>query len=225
MPARTFAIGDVHGCAVALRTVCESLDLTQEDRLVILGDVVDRGPDTSGAIEYLLKLREQCEVIMLLGNHEEMLLEAFVSRGMFRNWLEVGGKEALDSYQKDMRNIPKSHRDFLGNAKPYYETETEIYVHANLEPGVALEKQPSSWLRWQHLTGFEYPHESGRRVICGHTQQKSGRPLLSDGWVCLDTSAYRGHPLTCLHVETDVCHRATDEGNLLPPAKLAAIAT
>lgn len=224
MPARTFAIGDIHGCDVALETLLAEIAPTSEDRVVILGDVVDRGPNTRRAIDLLLSLQGRCELILLLGNHEEMMLEAFRSRDVFRNWLAVGGREALDSYEMELRNVPAEHREFLATGVNYFTTPTEIFVHANLEPGIPVERQGILWLRWQHLTGMEFPHESGRRVICGHTQQKSGRPFVRNGWVCLDTGAYRGNPLTCLHVETNQCLQATQSGQLLPTRDLAEIA-
>jgi serine/threonine protein phosphatase 1 len=223
MACRTFAVGDIHGCDVALKTLCEGLKLTPEDRLILLGDLVDRGPNSRGVIEYSIALRDRCDLVWLIGNHEEMMLASFESRRMYENWMMVGGRQALESYDRNLKNVPKEHREFLAQGRDYFETETEIFVHANLEPGVPLASQTEEWLRWQHLTEMEYPHESGKRVICGHTQQPSGRPRVLDGWVCLDTAAYKGNPLTCLELETDICYRATQHGELLPPCELAQI--
>lgn len=220
MPERTFAIGDIHGCDVALRAILDQIDVTPDDRVIVLGDFVDRGPSTRRTIDLLLQLKSQCELVWLKGNHEEMMLEAAKSAVTLRNWLMMGGREALASYGDELRNVPETHWEFISASRDYFETDTEIYLHANLEPGIALGKQDSSWLRWIHLTGMEYPHESGKRIICGHTQQRSGIPLFRDGWVCLDTGAYRGNPLTCLHVETDICYRADQQGRSYPPVML-----
>jgi len=224
MPQRTFAVGDIHGCRHALETLLESLSLTEQDTLISLGDVVDRGDDTCGAINVLLEAQKTCELILIMGNHDESMLEAFRSKENFHRWLMIGGREAMDSYGRKMKNIPDSHREFLQQAVDYHETETEIFIHANLEPGVALEKQSYLWLRWEHLTGMEYAHESGRRVVCGHTQQKSGRPLIWEGWVCLDTGAYRGNPLTCLEIETNTIHRTDESGRVYPQIPLQDVA-
>lgn len=223
MTVRTFAIGDIHGCDTAFQVLCDGLELKTDDRVVLLGDLVDRGPNSRGVIEYAMELREQCELIWLVGNHEEVMLASFESRHMFGNWLLIGGTQTLDSYGGDMKQIPPAHREFLATGRDYFETETEIFVHANLEPGVSLEAQTVQWLRWRHLTDWEYPHESGKRVVCGHTQQRSGRPLVHDGWVCLDTAAYRGNPLTCLHVEEDICYQATQAGDWLVPKPLLEV--
>jgi serine/threonine protein phosphatase 1 len=224
MSDRTFAIGDIHGCRIALETLCDSLNLQSADRVILLGDLVDRGPDSRGVIDYLLELDHTCDVVRIMGNHEEMMLNAFVSPDNFSRWMMVGGREAIESYGNQLENVPLEHCQFLEGSCDYFETATEIFVHANLEPGVALEKQTKKWLRWQHLTGWEYPHESGKRVICGHTQQREGLPYAHDGWVCLDTGAYRGHPLTCLEVGPDIVHRADDEGTLLAPQPLDELA-
>ena len=71
---RIITIGDVHGCSVALRTLIEAIQPTPLDTLVFLGDYIDRGPDSRGVIEQVIALGERCQVVPLLGNHEEMLL-------------------------------------------------------------------------------------------------------------------------------------------------------
>lgn len=224
MSPRTFAIGDIHGCRTALAVLSQSLELQPDDRVILLGDIVDRGPDSRGVIEDLLDLQNVCQMVFIRGNHEEMMLDALDSRDQFDCWMMVGGQEAMESYHNDVKNIPPQHREFVQSSCDYYETPTEIFVHANLEPGIALQKQTPQWLRWQHLTGWEYPHESGKRVICGHTVQREGIPFSQNGWVCLDTGAYRGNPLTCLEVETNIVHRADEEGNLFPSQTLEELA-
>lgn len=211
---RTFVIGDIHGCRIATEILCQSLELQSDDLVILLGDVVDRGPDSRGVIDYLLALQDTCRLLLIKGNHEEMMLNALDSADSFKRWMMVGGREAMESYQNRLENIPPEHRKFLESSCDYYETPTEIFVHANLEPGVALDQQTPKWLRWQHLTGWEYPHESGKRVICGHTIQRDGLPYAHDGWVCLDTGAYRGYPLTCLEIENNLVHRADEAGTL-----------
>jgi serine/threonine protein phosphatase 1 len=90
--------------------------------------------------------------------------------------------------------------------------ENEIFVHANLEPGVPLDQQTAEWLRWVRFIGFEEPHSSGKRIICGHTPQPDGAPAITDGWVCLDTWAYNGSFLSAMDVETNVVYQAKQTG-------------
>ena len=212
MPGRTLAIGDIHGCDAALETLLSRLELTADDTVVLLGDVVDRGPNTKRCIDLLLDARKSCRLFLLTGNHEQMMLNAICGGNLEATWLQCGGMAALDSYGGGYERVPRAHLEFLESGCDYCETLQDIFVHANLQPGVPLEKQSIEWLRWTHLAGSEAPHSSGRRVVCGHTSQKSGRPLLFAGWACIDTFAWGGEWLTCLDVETDLVFQAKQSG-------------
>ena len=213
MPARTLAIGDIHGCDVALEVLLSRLDLTADDTLIVLGDVVDRGPNTKRSVELLLQARKSCRLVFITGNHEQMMLSAVKGGNLELMWLRYGGLEALESYGGGYGMIPAEHLEFLGSGCDFCETPGEIFVHANLEPEIPLEKQSIELLRWTHLTGSEPRHPSGRRVICGHTSQKSGRPLLFDGWACIDTFAWGGEWLTCLEPATNLVYQARQRGD------------
>lgn len=213
MPGRTLAIGDIHGCDVALDVLLSHLGPTRDDRLILLGDVIDWGPNSRAVVQRLLQVQGDCTLIHLMGNHEEMLLAA-VNGTRVRRWLELGGAATLRSYANDIARIPDAHLEWLSAAVPYWESDCEIFIHANLEPEVPLHEQTGEWLRWRRLTGHEQPHPSGRRVICGHTAMPSGLPRLLNGWVALDTLAYRGRFLTCLDIETNQIHQSRQSGQL-----------
>lgn len=202
MPGRTIAIGDVHGCLTALNTLLDLVKPAADDTLVFLGDIVDRGPHTKECVDRVLELSARLNVICLMGNHEEMLRDVLTSRGgqVLTMWLQVGGQQALKSYGTVLEDIPESHLRWLANLRDFYETDTEIFVHAVLEPKMTLANQTSDFLRWKKLGGSERPHVSGKRVICGHTPQADGYPLAFPGWVCIDTWAYRPLWLTALDV-------------------------
>ena len=78
MPARTIAIGDIHGCSIALAALINAIDLQPDDTLVTLGDYVDKGLDSKGVINRLLELETRCELISLIGNHDAVMLGAIV---------------------------------------------------------------------------------------------------------------------------------------------------
>lgn len=185
MPGRTLAIGDVHGCHRALATLLGIITVSAADTLVFVGDVVDRGPSTKQVVDELLSLRNTCRVAVIMGNHEEMMRGAISGQGLFNAWLDAGGQATLDSYGGSIENIPPDHIRLLVSAQPFYETDTNIFVHASLETDVSLPNQTSDFLRWKHLGGSERPHVSGKRIICGHTPQTDGIPLVFDGWVAL----------------------------------------
>jgi serine/threonine protein phosphatase 1 len=225
MRGRTIAIGDIHGCSTALDALLRALAPAGDDTLVVLGDVVDRGPDTRGCIDRLLDLRKQCRLVHLMGNHEEMALDALAGGGWSQAWPAYGGDEMLASYGGSFDGIPPEHLDFIRSGQDFHQTESTIFAHAAVSPLWPMERQTDHYLRWSRLTGREPRHESGRRVICGHTAQPDGRPVVFDGWVCLDTCAYcpRG-ALSGLVVDDDLLYQADQAGATRGPVPLAEFA-
>jgi serine/threonine protein phosphatase 1 len=98
MPNRLFAIGDIHGCHIALKTLIDAIDPRPDDTIVVLGDVIDWGPDSRDCVQQLIDLSGRCQFILIRGNHEEMLFAALESRSELRYWLNFGGEETLKSY-------------------------------------------------------------------------------------------------------------------------------
>jgi len=222
-PGRILAIGDIHGCHVAFDTLLDHLAVTPSDTVVVLGDVIDRGPGTRQVIDRLLELRERCRLIFLLGNHEEMFLDSLTIDEVREPWLSFGGLETLISYgehAEDTGELPADHIAFLKSGLDYFETDSTVFVHASLEPGRPLSEQTAEWLRWAKLTKQEQPLPSGQRVICGHTAQKDGQVWVGNGWVCLDTYAYGGMFLTALDVESDLVYQARQSGEFRGPISL-----
>ncbi len=114
---RTFAVGDVHGCDVALETLLTVVDLHAGDALVQLGDLCDRGPDTARVIDLLIALGEEIDLRVILGNHDEMMLGAVGRRRVPRRRAELGdataGRETLASYGGVAGDVPAEHVRFL----------------------------------------------------------------------------------------------------------------
>lgn len=215
MKGRVLAIGDVHGCHVALAALLKALKIKSKDTVVFLGDAVDRGPSSRQVIENILSLRETCNVVFIKGNHEEMLCDAIAGRGLVEQWLSFGGNATVDSYGGSLENIPPEHiRLLVSELVPFWETDNEIFVHASLESDMSLVNQTAEFLRWKHLGGDEPPHVSGKRVICGHTSQTEGVPLVFDGWVCIDTYPHGGQWLTCLDVGSNKVVQANFRGDV-----------
>ena len=223
MPARLIAIGDVHGCRAALDAVVAAIDPDPQDRIVALGDYIDRGPDTRGVIDTLLELGERCELIPLRGNHEEMLLGGLSGVTPFGWWLEHGGRQTLDSYGCEgehsrgtaLRRIPGEHLAFLNETRDYYVSKNHFFTHANYAAGELLTSQPVEALRWQGLMDHTpAPHVSGRTAVVGHTAQRSGEVLDLGHIVCIDTYAHGGGWLTAYDVESGKTWQADGAGRL-----------
>ena len=217
---RTLAIGDIHGCLRALDALLEQVDPQRGDLLVTLGDYVDRGSDSKGVLDRLVALRACCRLVALQGNHDRMMLAGRQDPEHFREWLECGGKRTLEAYQarEDWEAfataIPARHWRFLqDDCVPYHESDTHFFVHANVYPDLPLAEQPDYMLYWETLEAARWrPHESGKTMICGHSVQRSGRPLVLDHAICIDTWVYGDGWLTCLDVEAEVYWQANHRG-------------
>jgi len=209
---RTLAIGDIHGCDVALETLLKELVPRPADTIVVLGDVVDRGPNTKRCIEIIFELQKACRVVSILGNHEEMFLDAISGGRWQRTWLQNGGIDMLESYGGLIDDIPVEHLDYFRSMQDYYEVEWDIFCHGTPHFDTPMDEQTGQGLRWNRISGREPPHGSGKRVICGHTSQKSGLPLVFMGYVCLDTNAYGGGALSALDVTSDILYQADQSG-------------
>ncbi len=213
---RIITIGDIHGCSTALKTLIEAIQPTTLDTLVFLGDYIDRGPDSKVVIERVIALAEHCQVVPILGNHEEMLLAALEGKDNLRYWLKFGGKETLGSYSagEDMAMIPAEHVRFIKRCRNYYETVTHFFVHAYYDPDRPLHEQLWNGLRWLSLPRNPVPHCSGKVAIVGHTPQKSGEVLDLGCVKCIDTFCHGGGWLTALEVNTGQVWQASQQGEL-----------
>jgi serine/threonine protein phosphatase 1 len=214
---RTLAIGDIHGCGEALRALAESVPFRPSDTIVVLGDFVDRGPETRAVIDWLMEVDRRGKLVALRGNHEVMMLQARGDAVAYREWLECGGEAALASYARPgehsrLEEVPDRHWEFLEQStRAWFETKWHFFVHANAFPDLALEDQPDDMLYWEKFDNPP-PHESGKVMVCGHTPQRSGRPRSIGHAVCLDTGACRGGWLTCLDVDSGVYWQANQAG-------------
>ncbi len=217
---RILAIGDIHGCTVAFDTLLAMVQPQPDDLLITLGDYVDRGPDSRGTIERLLKLRQTHRLVALRGNHDLMMVQARDDPSFAREWLSVGGRQTLASYglpehDRTMSLVPVTHWQFLEKmCVDWYETDTHFFVHANVYPDIPLTEQPSFMLHWDSLRGITNPrpHMSGKVMICGHTSQKTGVPLDLGHLICIDTWVYGNGWLTCLDVQTRKVWQANQRG-------------
>lgn len=222
---RVLAIGDIHGCDVALATLLDGIGLTPEDTVIVLGDFIDRGPDSKGVINRLIQLSQEVKLIAICGNHEELLLQSLERGSPRMMWIGAGAIATLDSYGGHLSDIPPAHIEFLKSLRDYWQTETHIFVHANVEPHTPMEQQLSLWLRWDKFTGDEVRHISAKTVVCGHTSQSSGMPAVCDGFVCIDTKVHGGLWLTCLDVVNELIWQARQTGEFRGPLPLRANAT
>lgn len=213
---RTLAIGDIHGCNTALVSLLNSAQPAAGDRIVFLGDYIDRGPGSREVIESLLAPGKAYSPIFLRGNHEAMILEAKEEPLKGNLWQSYGGLETLFSYGANYRPdwasfIPDRHWEFFAHTRRFFETESQIFVHACLDSELDMDEQPDWLLYWEFLERLQ-PHNSGKRIICGHTPQRSGEIKEMGFAVCIDTGPAVGGWLTCLDVNSGDFWQANEKG-------------
>ena len=214
---RTIAIGDIHGCAFALDTLLEAIQPTRTDHIICLGDVIDFGRETREAMACLIGLGDSCQLIGILGNHEEMLLTALENPRLLETWLNLGGWDTVNSYRYagTLDDIPLEHIEFIRGFVDYFETSDFIFTHANYAPQQLLSETPAHTLRWSLLEQpYPGPHQSGKTVIVGHTEQHSGEVLDLGHVCCIDTCCHSYGWLTAIDAGTGEVWQASRWGVL-----------
>ncbi|TWT41536.1 Serine/threonine-protein phosphatase 1 [Botrimarina hoheduenensis] len=207
----------MHGCLEALEALLQAIAPQPDDLVVTLGDYIDRGPDSCGVVERLRLLASQCQLVPLLGNHEEMMLSTLDGRAPRGWWLSHGGEATQKSYDRQAEGprLLQEHREWLATCREYHETDSWFFTHANYVASEPLISQPAEALRWQSLAEhFPGRHMSGKRAVVGHTAQRSGEVLWTQQLVCIDTHCYAGGWLTGLEVTSGRLWQVSRGGRL-----------
>jgi serine/threonine protein phosphatase 1 len=220
---RIYVIGDIHGRYDLLRDILDkvedhsnALPPVASIHIVILGDMVDRGPDAASILRFLYNVQQRSDkVIVLLGNHEEMMLKALDGQPeMVRAWLRIGGDATLrsfgiepDDFDGDARAIatqfrsavPKEWVEWLRRLPLTARSGDYFFCHAGIRPGTAIKRQTRSdllWIRDEFLYD-ETDHEA--MVVHGHSI--SAEVEMKPNRIGIDTGAYRSGVLTALYLE------------------------
>lgn len=212
-----YAIGDIHGEREKLDALLAALDLRASDRLIFLGDYVDRGPDPHGVVARLIEVARERECVFLLGNHEAMFLDFLGWRGAryFGGdaFLLNGGDRTLASYgyfdEPSRRfELPAAHEAFYRGLRLWHVEGDYLFVHAGLNERLldetdlewALRRSRPEDLLWARHSG-DLPHRLGVTIVYGHTPapdlQVRWNPPFSIG---IDTGACYGGRLTALRL-------------------------
>ena len=216
---RTYAVGDVHGRLDLLRAAIDRIARHIGDatfRVVLLGDYVDRGPDSRGVVEFLIELQRRWPVVCLKGNHEELMLQAIAqpSGRRLSRWLEYGGEQTLQSYGLgpggDFADaIPAEHVRWMNSLPKTTGDGHRIYVHAGLMPGTPVHRQKEEtclWIRERFLQARAGDFEL--HVVHGHTPVWEGKPNpaepeLLEHRTNIDTGAFATGVLTVAVFDAD----------------------
>ena len=220
MANRLIAIGDIHGCRIALDRLLEVIQPDQDDVVVTLGDYIDRGLDSRGVIDRLIELSRQTRLIGILGNHEEMMLNVIRGGVPYYDWVRFGGVETLESYgfDGDLDFLPDAHHDFFDSLIGCYEHGDYFFTHAAYDPDQPLSEQKRELLRWYSLdNGIPAAHQSGKVAVVGHTAHRDGEILDVGHLLCIDTYCYGGGWLTGVDLINRTMWQTNAEGQLRYP--------
>lgn len=213
MSARTFIIGDIHGCSKTFDALLyDKLKINAEDNIYLLGDYIDRGPDSKGVLDRIISLMDSgYNVFPIMGNHEQMLLDAFSSSEKLKLWISNGARSALKSFSiEHIRELDSKYVDFVINLKYFYQLPGYILVHGGLNFAI---QDPICDLQAMVWTRNEYVFKDkigGKRLIVGHTPTplktiieslQSDKIMLDGGCVYLKMYPRMGN-LCALELET-----------------------
>lgn len=223
-----YAIGDIHGDLEKLEELLEVVPLEEGDRLVFLGDYIDRGPDSPAVIDRLIELRTRYECIFLLGNHESMFLDflgwtddayfggdAFLLNGGDRTLAAYGYFDREETDRESFR-LPKAHQNFLLELTHFHLEGDYLFVHAGLNRNHLRSGDLDYAIRMSRLedmlwnrTSVDLPHDLGVTIIYGHTPSEDFSVRWNSPFsIGIDTGAVYGGPLTAIRLPDEAIFQA-----------------
>jgi len=218
---RIYAMGDIHGRLDLLRPLADAIEADDRARgpaqttIILLGDLIDRGSDSAGVLDFILAWRERRPLRVLIGNHEEVFLDSFTQTDALRGLMPHGARETLLSYGIDVPDtdsatlrrvqdemaarIPQRHRAFMAALEESVLIGDYLFVHAGIEPGVPLAAQDPRALRWIREPFLSHAGLYPYVVVHGHTirPEAEERP----NRIGIDTGGYCYGLLTALVLE------------------------
>lgn len=227
MSHRRIIIGDVHGHYEGLMTLLNEIAPGSDDQVYFLGDLIDRGPNSAQVVNFVKESSYTC----LLGNHEQLLLDAFPYGQAFapalQAWLYSGGRSTVTSYPD--ANLLLEHIEWLQTLPAYLDLGDIWLVHAGVHPLLPIQAQTTHefcWIRDEFHSSSK-PYFPDKLIITGHTitftlpKVSPGALAKGNGWLDIDTGAY--HPksgwLTGLDIKNGRVYQAnvyTNSVRVLP---------
>jgi len=238
MAQRIYAIGDIHGHLDKLRTAHTFIEADQhgadDAQIVHVGDLIDRGPDSAGVLEYLSHGAKTGKPwVNLMGNHD-LMMSLFLDNPHHRvtglkpdySWMHdrIGGRETLASYgvdwqddlnalhQEAVRAVPAAHRDFLAQLKYQFHWNSVLFVHAGIRPGIALDKQDRQDLIWIRKDFHNDDRDHGALIVHGHTPIDQATHY--GNRINIDSGAAWGHDLSAIVIDGDDVFHLTADGRV-----------
>jgi serine/threonine protein phosphatase 1 len=141
------------------------------DRIILLGDYIDRGPNSRAVVNEIIHLRNRSyNIIPLRGNHEQMLIDTYYFPDNFLLWKRNGGEKTCSSFMiDDIKKMPKYYVDFFESLKFYYLLDDYVVVHGGLNFDIDDVFSDTEAMLWTRNSSVDKSKIGGRRLIVGHT--------------------------------------------------------
>jgi serine/threonine protein phosphatase 1 len=222
---RVYAIGDIHGRNDLFTQIIGLIKADHAARggaeltLILLGDLIDRGPESAQVVEGALQLRNEIpDTRLLIGNHEECFLSALTGDvRRLKYFMRIGGEATVRSYWGDDAGlaaasfeevaeqlpalVPPEHVKFLGDGEDVIEIGDYAFVHAGVRPGVPLERQSLADLRWIRDEFLDSIGDHGKMIVHGHSI--TAEPDEQGNRIGIDIGAFRTGALAAIGLEDD----------------------
>jgi len=219
---RTIIVGDIHGSFGEWECLMETVRFdSEDDRLILIGDIMDRGKDSYKVFCKAVSLQEKMQdrFVLIKGSHEKFLLEENLSLPYRVLWNLIGKREAVRSFKQRGKRMDDCMPWFKEHCVPYYEEENFQCVHAGVT-NQNLSKNDDYTLFMDHKCTRRNQY-TGKLTITGHVRFKepmrfdgSGKsgvplpynqllPLPQSGFMCIDTGCAEGNKLTAMVIEGD----------------------
>ncbi|MBF0384710.1 MAG: metallophosphoesterase [Candidatus Omnitrophica bacterium] len=208
---KTFVISDIHGAYKAFLQCLEKAAFDKEqDRLICLGDVCDRGEKVKECIDELLTIKN---LVYILGNHDAWTLDWAINGNPVKEWMEQGGAETAFSYKGI--GMPKDHIRLLAKAPLWFIENNRLFLHAGFDTDRGVKETPNEMLFWDralviaarglHRTCPEWKFGGYEEIFVGHTPTtiycKKTPIRFCNVWM-IDTGAGFGEYLTIMDIDT-----------------------
>ncbi|MBK9456261.1 MAG: metallophosphoesterase [Chitinophagales bacterium] len=183
---KRYAISDIHGCYQTFIDLLAQLNLTKEDELYLLGDLIDRGPNSKGVIDHVMQMQEDgYKVTVLMGNHEYMFLQAIDETipycwdwRRYQLWIKNGGITTMMNFGynriDDLKNLDKKYDAFVRNLTTHVELDNCILVHAGFnfkEEDIYKDKNSMYWIR-HFYNDIDPAKINNKTIVHGHSARR-----------------------------------------------------
>lgn len=171
--SKIFAIGDIHGCFYSFFDLLNKLGPSKEDEIILLGDLVDRGPRSKEVLDFVIDLKSDgFDIKCVYGNHEIMMMEALKSDLHESSWLKAGGSQTLGSFKiESTKGIPFKYFEMFKEFEFYFERGNYLLTHGGLNFKLNNPLEDTASMPWtrNHISEIDSDKIQGRKLVVGHT--------------------------------------------------------